>query len=229
MAYPINIHNEKSLHAALKAWYAGDDGDVEARVGGYIVDVVRDDLLIEVQTRSFASVRAKVAALASDHRVLLAYPVALETWLVRPAESGGRPSRRKSPKRGSALAIFPELVSFPGLVASPNFEIDVVFTREDVLRHYDARRGWRDHGWVTDDRILLEVVETQRFAGPADFATLLPDGLGEPFSTAELARAVKRTQRFAQKMAYCLREMGLLADVGRRGHAILYRRAGGDG
>ena len=229
MADLINTYNEKSLHAALKAWYAGDDGDVEVRMGGYIVDVVRGGILVEVQTRNFASVRAKVTALAADHRLVLAYPVPLETWLVRPAEPGGRPSRRKSPKRGSPLALFPELVSFPGLVASPNFEIDVVFTREDVLRHHDARRGWRNHGWVTDDRILLDVLETRRFAGPADFATLLPDDLGEPFTTAELARAVKRTRQFAQKMAYCLREMGILAEVGRSGKARLYARARRDG
>lgn len=222
----INTYNEKSLHAALKQWYARDGGETEVRVDGYIVDVVYDGCIIEVQTGNFASIKAKVTTLAQTHRVLLAYPVALESWLVQPTEEGARPVRRKSPKRGSVLAIFSELVSFPGLIANPNFEIDVVFTREDVLRHQDARRGWRRHGWVVDDRILLEVIEAQRFRGPSDFAPLLPDGLGAPFTTSDLAHALGRRRTFSQKMVYCLREMGVLVDVGNRGRARLYARAG---
>ncbi len=222
MIEAINVYNEKSLHAALKTWYAGDDGAVEVPVDGYIVDVVRDGQLIEVQTGSFATIKAKVTALSANHRLLLAYPVALETWLVRPAGAGERPSRRKSPKRGSALALFMELVSFPGLVANPNFAVEVVFTREDQLRHHDPRRGWRRHGWVTDDRILLEVVETRRFSRPEDFVPLLPPTLAARFTTADLAAAVGRSRRFAQRMAYCLREMGMLTAVGRRGRAVLY-------
>lgn len=221
----INTYNEKSLHAALKQWYARDGGETEVRVDGYIVDVVHDDGLIEIQTGSFASIKGKVTALAQNHRVLLAYPVALESWLVQPTTDGARPVRRKSPKRGSALALFAELVSFPGLIANPNFEIDIVFTREDVLRHQDAHRGWRRHGWVVDDRILLEVVEAQRYREPSDFASLLPDALGASFTTADLACALRRRRAFSQKMAYCLREMGVLIDVGRRGRARLYARA----
>ena len=115
-----------------------------------------------------------------------------------------------------------ELVSFPGLVANPNFAVEVVFTREDQLRHHDPRRGWRRHGWVTDDRILLEVVETRRFSRPEDFVPLLPPTLAARFTTADLAAAVGRSRRFAQRMAYCLREMGMLTAVGRRGRAVLY-------
>ena len=50
----IGTLNEGSLHAALKLWYA-DPGDlVEHPVDGYVIDLVRDDLLIEVQTGGFA-------------------------------------------------------------------------------------------------------------------------------------------------------------------------------
>ncbi len=187
-----------------KQWYARDGGETEVRVDGYIVDVVQDGCLIEIQTGSFALDQRQATALTQTHRVLLAYPVALESWLVQPTTDGARPVRRKSPKRGSALALFAELVSFPGLITESQL-------RDRYRVHARGRsaapgcpRGWRRHGWVVDDRILLEVVEAQRYREPSDFASLLPDELGASFTTADLACALRRRRAFSQKMAYCL-------------------------
>ena len=42
-AKAIGTAKEKSLHAALKRHYAGENGLVEAQVGQYVCDAVRDD------------------------------------------------------------------------------------------------------------------------------------------------------------------------------------------
>ncbi|MCJ7551341.1 MAG: hypothetical protein MUQ30_16835 [Anaerolineae bacterium] len=231
MSNLINTYNEGSLHAALKLRYAGDDGDLEVPVDGYIVDVVRDGLLIEVQTASFSSIKSKLSALVESHRVLLVHPVPQRTWIVKAPKpdgpigtSGSKPSRRISPKRGSVLTLFDELISFPTLMAHPNFSIDVVLTLEDQLRHHDRRRAWRRKGWVIDDRVLLEVVETQRFSEPADFIPLLPGDLPPQFTTADVARALRLPRRLAQRMAYCLRELDLIHEVSRSRRGVVYRR-----
>ncbi len=49
--------------------------------------------------------------------------------------------------------------------------------------------------------------------------------LKEPFTTADLAGAMGRGKKLAQKMAYCLRRMGVIQQVGRRGRANVYARA----
>lgn len=226
----INTYNEKSLHAALKAFYAGDEGALEVPVEGYIVDVVRDDLLIEIQTQNFSSIKGKLAALSEGHQVLLVYPIVRERWLIKapkPGSGRSKPTRRKSPKRGTVEEIFPELVSFPDLLRRPTFSLEVAFTQEEELRHYDKRRGWRTRGWVTDDRLLLDVVERRRFTRPVDLAPLLPSDLPATFTTADIAKAVGRSRWFGQKMAYCLREMGVIEAIGHRRRAILYTRAEG--
>jgi Mn-dependent DtxR family transcriptional regulator len=46
----------------------------------------------------------------------------------------------------------------------------------------------------------------------------------EPFTTADLAEAMDGSRRLAQRMAYCLRKMGCITQVGRRGRAKLYER-----
>ena len=54
---------------------------------------------------------------------------------------------------------------------------------------------------------------------------LLPPDLPRPFSTADLAASLGEPRWLAQKMVYCLREMGQITQVGKRGNAHLYARA----
>ena len=226
MTQRINTYNEGSLHAALKLRYAGATGLLETSVDGYIIDVVRDDLLIEIQTTSFSSAKRKLTSLAATHPLLLVHPIPARTWIVkRPEDPGAKPSRRLSPKRGSLLTLFDQLVSFPTLIAEPNFSIEVVLTHEDQLRHREPGRAWRRKGWVIDDRVLLEVIEVRRFERPGDLLGLLPDPLPVEFTTADLAELLRIPRRLAQRMAYCLRELGLIEATSRRQRSVVYRRA----
>src|SRR4030042_1787412 len=94
----IGTLNEKPLHAALKAWYAQPGDQLEAKVDGYIIDIVRGDLLVEVQTRNLAAIKRKLLALVSHHPVRVVYPKAREKWIVKLSQDGSRVGRRKSPK-----------------------------------------------------------------------------------------------------------------------------------
>lgn len=218
--------SEKSLHAALKDWYAQSGDHLEVPVDGFVIDIVRGDLLIEVQTRSFSSIRRKLKQLLGKHRVRLVYPIAGEKWIVKLAKDGqSRKSRRKSPKRGAWEHVFEELVSFPKLLADPNFSLEVLLIQEEEVRYRDGSRAWRRRGWVTHERRLLRVLDRWLVETPEDLAPLVPAGLEEPFTTSELAKALARPRRLAQQMTYCLRELGILAVVGKRGNAILYMRA----
>ena len=225
----IGTLNESPLHADLKAWYARAGDRLEVSVDGFIVDIVRGDLLVEIQTANFSSIKQKLTALTASHRVRLVYPVAREKWIVKLARDGrGQPKRRKSPKRGSVEEVFRELVRFPQLLTHANFSLDVLLIQEEEVRRYDGKRGWRRRGWVTQERRLLQVVESRTFETPADIAALIPTGLAQPFTTLELAAAVGRPRWLAQKMAYCLREMGTITPVGKRGNAILYVQGKGN-
>jgi hypothetical protein len=221
----ISTFNEKPLHAALKEWYTRPGDQLEVPVGGFIADIVRGDLLIEIQTASFASIKRKLLELTTHHPVRLVYPIARQKWIVKLAEDGhSQFSRRKSPKRGMVEDVFAELVSFPTLLASSNFSLEVLLIQEEEVRRHDPVRRWRRKGWVTHERRLLEVLERRRFETPADLANLLPPTLPEPFTTSDLAASLPRPRRLAQRMAYCLREMQVIDPVGKQGNAILYVR-----
>lgn len=213
------------MHAALKEWYARTGDQLEVPVDGYIVDIVRDGLLIEIQTRHFTSLKSKLMELTAKHPVRLVYPVARAKWIVKlPKHDGGTRSRRKSPQHGAVEYVFRELVSFPELLNHPNFSLEVVLIHEEEVRRHDGTRAWRRRGWVTEERRLLKVLETHCFVDAAAMAALIPQALEQPFTTAGLASALGKPRWLAQKMAYCLREMGAIDHIGMQGRSYLYRR-----
>lgn len=221
----IGTLNEAPLHAALKAWFVRPGDAMEVPLHGYIVDVVRDDFWVEVQTGNVSQIKRKLAALADRHPVRLALPVAQEKWIVRlEAEGAGVLGCRKSPKRGRIELIFRELVSIPRLLAHPNFSLVVLLIQEEEVRRPDPTVNWRRNGWATLERRLLSVIETRVFETPADLAALLPDSLSEPFTARQLAAAIGQPVWLAQKMIYCLAATEMLAQVGRTGRARTYIR-----
>ena len=216
--------NEKPLHAALKAWYAQPGDQIEVQVDGYVIDVKHGDLLIEIQTANFASIKQKLMALTHDHQVRLVYPIPVEKWLVKLSKDGREgATRRKSPKRGKVADVCWELVSFPGLVRKANFSLEVLLTREEEVRRHGGKRKWRRRGWVVEERRLLDVVERCLFERAEDLRTLLPAEMDEPFTTKDLAAAMDGGRGLAQKMAYCLNKAGVIECIGRQGRAKLYR------
>lgn len=218
----IGLLNEKPLHASLKAWIARPGDRFEVEVDGYVIDIVRGDLLIEIQTGNFASIKSKLTTLLREHRVRLVFPVAVEKWIVKQAdEDGAQASRRKSPKRGRVEDLFRELVSFPTLMTHPNFAIEVLMIREEEIRRFDENRNWRRRGWGTVERRLLDVVDRKHFLEPADWRDLLPEGL-ESFTAKDLAEAAGIRRPLAQKMAYCLRKARIIELTGKQGRAHLY-------
>lgn len=227
----IGTLGEKSLHAALKAWYARPGDLLEWSVEGkYVIDIFRPstgstpDQCIEIQTRNLGKLKTKLAFLLEHWPVRLVYPVAQERYIVRINTDGEILGRRKSPKHGTILHLFPELVGLRPLLTHPNLTLDVLLIREEEFWLDDGRGSWRRKHWSIYDRLLVDVCEVVSLSTPADYAALLPIGLPDVFDTQELAHSLRMPRSLAQKMVYCLSEMGELEVVGHRGRAKLYRR-----
>ena len=216
---------ERSLHAALKRWYADPGDRFEVTVDGFQVDIVRGDLLVEIQTRSFGALKRKLAALLERHPVRLVYPLPVEKWIVRLADDGlSVVSRRRSTRQGKLEDVFIELVSLAKLMGNPRLQIEVLLTREEEVRRYSKTGSWRRQGWGTCDRRLIEVVRRVKLHSPDALRMFLPDGLPDPFTVAQLAAAGPYARPIAGRIAYCLRHMGIVIQAGKLGNAILYRR-----
>ncbi len=216
--------NEQPLHKALKTLYAESDDHTEVLVDGYVVDIVGDDGLIEIQTSNFSSIKDKLLKLVQDHPVKLVYPIPVEKWLIKlPKNEGENKKRRKSPKRGRPLAIFIELVSFPHLLMDENFTLELAMIQEEEVRRYVGKRRWYKNGWETVERRLISILEQKTYQNPEDMRLFLCPELPQQFTTADLAEHLEIPRWLAQKMAYCLRKMEAIELIGKRQRSNLYQ------
>lgn len=222
---------ETTLHRQLKSLYAGQEAVTEARLEGfaYRIDAVRGAELVEIQHGSLAAIRTKIADLLKSHQVLVVKPLVVRKELVSLSRRGGKQlSRRASPKRGTRLDLFHELVYFTRVFPHPNLTLETPLVEIEERRYpgHGKRRRWRAKDFVVEDQRLLSVTAVERFRSADDLWRLVPAGLSEPFHTADLAAALKIPRWTAQRVAYCLRHTGAADVAGKRGNAWLYRRAG---
>jgi len=220
----IGTLNEKPLHASLKQWISEPGDEFEVRIGRFVVDIVRGPLLIEVQTGSTFPLKRKLQALLKYHAVHLVIPIARQKTITTIDDAGSVIGSRQSPKHGELLDVFHELTSLRDLLGDANFSIEALLIHVDEVRRprTTRKRRWRD--WEVQERRLVEVFDHVTFHHPGDYLAAVPSTLEEPFTTADLAKATHRPRRVAQRIAYCLREMGALAVVDRKRSGIRYVR-----
>ena len=219
----IGTFNESSLHSTLKLWYKKLEDQLEVPVENFIIDIVRDDLLIEIQTKNFSTIKKKLEVLLKNHRVLLIHPIVKDKWIINVDHHLTKINRKRlSPTHHSYLDIFEELIRIPDLIANPNFTIELPLVQIEEFRINDGKGSWRRKGWSIYDQRLVNVVERKVFCSPIDFLMLKPINLKTPFTNAELAHLLDKPLRLAQKMSYCLRKMGILKVIGKSGKFLLF-------
>lgn len=216
---------EYSLHRQLKQLYAGGDARMEVPLDDYRIDVVRDGRLVEIQHGSLWAIRDKVRCLLDEHRVLVVKPIIVRKRLVKRKRRGGRVvDTRMSPKKGTLLDIFHELIYFTDVFPHERLELEIPLVDVEEWRYpgHGRRRRRRDRDFQVEDQKLLDVHATKRLRTAADLRRLVDVKLPCPFHTAHLAEALDVERWIAQRIAYCFRKMGTARVVGRRRGGFLY-------
>ncbi len=219
---------ETSLHRDLKALYAGEDAQFEVPLGDYRIDVTCGGRLVEIQHGSLAAIRDKVKVLLKDHTVVVVKPIVVEKVLVkRESLNGPVTLRRKSPKRGTLLDLFDDLVHFTRVFPHKRLTLEVPLVDVEEWRYpgHGRRRRWRLNDYQVEDQKLVAVHAIHRFQTAADLARLAGSGLPQPFHSGHLAESLQVHRWIAQRIAYCFRQTGAVREIGKQGNARLYEFA----
>lgn len=213
---------EQSLHEQLKEFYAQDAGVIESPYGDYRVDVLKEDLLIEIQTGSFSTIRDKLRDLVRDNRVKLVYPIPYNKWIIKLSGNDEQLSKRKSPKRGRIEDVFYELVYIPKLLLNPNFNLEIIFIDLEEYWINDGKGSWRRKRWSIKNKKMIKIHDRILIHCPEEFKKLIPYTLSSEFTSISFAKKARLNKRLAQKMLYCLTKMKIVERTGKRGRSYLY-------
>ncbi len=219
----FSILNESSLHSSIKKWYALPDDMFEVKVDGFIVDIVRDNTLIEIQTGNFSSIRNKLEKLVRNYKVILVYPIPIKKWIVTLSKDGEELRKRKSPKVGTPIDLFDELIRIPNLINKRNFTIELVMVEIEEIRCDDGKGSWRRKGISIKDRKLVNIINTMKINTKKDFLNFFPKDLAQPFSNKILSKSLGITVFKARRITYSLKKMKLIDQVGKNRNEQLFK------
>jgi hypothetical protein len=216
---------ETSLHAAIKEKYVQPGDQVEKWLAGYIVDLLRGDLVIEIQTGNFINLKAKLANLLPFYQVRIVYPVPVERYIVRiDNKTGELISKRKSPKKTGDEDLFRELIYIVPFLTHENLSYDILNVKDEVIYLNDGKGSWRRNRWSIVDRKLIEIEKIIPLSNSFDLIRYLPTNIPDLFTTRDVWLATRLPMSLTRKMLYCFYQMGKLKRAGKSGKFWLYSR-----
>jgi len=227
-ARPKNIGTlgERTLHLVLKNYLEPNPAFHEVNLGNYYADILNDRGVFEIQTRQFNKLRAKLDFFLKEHPVTIVYPIAYRKWLLWVDELTGEVTKRRlSPRRGGFCDVFPELYRIKSYLSHDSLRILII--RLD-LEEYRLLNGWsedRKRGSWRKDRIPVSVHDELLLSSARDYAKLIPDTLGESFTSREFSNAAKISLPSARTALNILNAMGTVKRVGKQSNSFLYKRS----
>lgn len=222
----IGTENEQQLHRELKYYFEPDESKHEKKVGRYIADILNDTGIIEVQTGSFDKIRKRIAFFLEQYSVTIVFPVAVEkmvAWI--DPETGECTKPRKSPRKGDARDVLPQL--FWLLPQLSNSRLSIKVALMDMEEH-KLLCGWsadRKRGARRIARIPVEPRGFVTLSEKADYGPLLPPGLPVEFTAKEFCKAARFSDRKGGQAIKVLLDREVIFRTGKRKNAFLYVRA----
>jgi hypothetical protein len=216
--------NEFSLHSEIKKVYSLPGDQFEIKLGNYIVDILRGNLVIEVQTKNFSALKEKLQVLTEKHKVRLVYPLPEKKWITHVTKDHIVLNTRKSPRKGKLTDLFRELVMIPHMIGEENFSLEVLLIDEEEIRCDDGKGSWRRRGVSIKERKLLKVNDRILFQTKTDYLKILPEDLNEVFTNKELSKLTKISARTARQITYCLRNSSVIRLAGKKGRELLFQK-----
>lgn len=220
----IGTYNEKTLHAVLKYFFEPDSSYHEIPVDNYIADIKNPDGIIEIQTSGFGTIRDRLEVFLSLSDVTVVYPIAAVKSLVWiDPETGAAEMKRKSPKRGKAAQILPEMCRLCQIIKNERLHFVCAMLE---LTEYRIRDGWGNGGKRGSHRLdriptgIIDIIEIKTFE---DLGRFVPDGEFTSKDFASFSGFSPKSRRDISMALKLLEYTGIIEKCGKKRNAVIYR------
>ncbi len=206
-------------------YYAPNPDYHEVKIGPFVADICIDGELFEVQTRNFHKMREKLSYFLQEYDVTIIYPVAHTKWLSwLDMETGELSPKRKSPKTGTLYQIVPELYRIKMFINNPKLHFIISLIDVEETRYLNGWSKNKKKGSSRMDGIPVGIFDEIRIDTLSDYNKFLPDILPESFTSGDLGKAAKISQKTASTLLNILFEIKIVERIGKKGRSYLYQK-----
>ena len=222
----IGTLGEKRLHKILKYYFCDDEACHEVRIkpdgsavtgldersrgaesgrGGFIADIFKDGEIIEIQTGGFYPLKPKLDFYLNNtsYTVTVVHPIAAKKWVTWiNTEDGSLSKRSKSPKKGVASDVLPELFWLYESLKNERLRFKIMLLEIDEYRLLDGWSKNKKRGSNRYDRVPTELVDIVSFDACNYAQSLMPQGICEEFTSGDFSKLTKFKGR---KLSYVLK------------------------
>ena len=218
----IGTLGEGPVHKTLKYYIEPDSAKHEVSYLGLVADVMNENGIFEIQTRSLERLVPKLERFLEVEKTTVVHPLFSKKYLIWLDKSTGELSTpRLSPKHSAPADSLVEIYKLFRFLGNPSFSIVLVFLTGEEYRLLDGYDKTQHKGATKLDRVPREIVSTMTLSTPADVSALMPD-LPHPFTAREFYKSIGRRGRSAYYALRALVDIGIVTECGKRGNAKLF-------
>ena len=215
----IGTKQEKTIHQFLKYYISNDSKNHEIKINRHIVDVLINNHIYEIQTRSFNTLKEKLKSLLIDYQITIVYPIAYTKILYKLDENGEVIQTRKSPKKTHPLSIGEELYKIKDFLKSENLFFKIVLF--DVDEYNTTRVSKRKQLRTTKiDQYPKDIIKVYNINQINDWINLFPKL--ENFTTKSFMKETKMSLKQAGHTLNVFRHLGIIEITNKKGNAYIY-------
>lgn len=216
----IGTKQERTLHQYLKYYFCNDTAFHEQKCHGYIVDILKDNQIIEIQTSSFNVMRKKLEDLLEIYPITIVYPIIVEKMIHNYDENGCLTSIKKSPKKEHPFKIGRELYKINYLLNNKNLSficplLKIEEHRIPYINRYKQQRMTRIN------QIPYELVDLIYLKSKDDYQKLIP--FEKEFTALEFKKNLKLSDRESSATLIILRSIKAIELIRKDGKKHIYK------
>ena len=238
----IGTLGEKQMHAAIKRFICPDetchevkidgsplcidrgDGDNKNKTRRFVANVMKDGIIYEIQTGSFAPLREKIKWILENttYKIIVIHPIAETKWLNYINSNGDIEKRTKSPKKGSFKDIAGEVYYFQEFIENPRFSLVLLMMEAEQYKKNSVTSSKKRPKYEKYELIPISLLSAQIFKSTQDYKIFIPDALPKKFTTKNYSTLTKIRGRDAYSIVKTLTYLGLFEEAGKIGRATAY-------
>lgn len=220
----IGLLKEHTLHRVIKFFLSLDESFHEIKINRMYADVVLDNHIYEIQTKSFNVMRNKLDSFLLNHQVTIVYPIAVNKNIYLINDLGELVSNKKSPKHSGPLEIFWELYKIKNYLLNENLHFKILMLDIDEIR-LQKEKTWKSRkGFERVNQIPRKINHIYDIYKPSDFKDiLLKYNLKEKFTSKDFSRSTKLTIKKATTVLNVLTHLNVVERIGKERNSYLYK------